>query len=211
MNSRTPESGGGGVLRVCTVNVGTMRGRSREVVDMLARRRVDVCCVQEDRYKGGGATTIGSGEKKFKFWYSGCMEGGGGVGVLVRHELAGGVVEVKSFNHRVMKVKIVIGKVIYQVFSVYAPEVGRSEEEKSEFWEKLEDEVAGISGEECVIVGRDMNGHIGDMRVGYEEVVGCFGYGVHNCEVMAILDFCKNQNLVVLNTLFKKDREKYIT
>ena len=38
-----------------------------------------------------------------------------------------------------MKVKIVIGKVIYQ--------------EKSEFWEKLEDEVAEISGEDGVIVG----------------------------------------------------------
>ena len=53
-----------------------------------------------------------------------------------------------------------------------------------------------------------MNGHIGAMRVGYEEVVGCFRYGVHNREGMAILDFCMNQNLVVLNTLFKKDREK---
>ena len=55
------------MLRVCTVNVGTMRDRSREVVNMLANRRVDVCCVQEVRYKGGGATTIGSGEEKFKF------------------------------------------------------------------------------------------------------------------------------------------------
>ena len=55
------------------------------------------------------------------------------------------------------------------------------------------------------------NGHIGAMNVGYEEVIGCFGYGVHNHEGMAILDFCRNQNLVVLNTLFKKDREKNIT
>ena len=45
---------------------------------------------------------------------------------------------------------------------------------------------------------------------GYEEVVGCFGYGVHNREGMDILDFCRNQNLVVLNTLFKNDNEKYI-
>ena len=49
------------------------------------------------------------------------------------------------------------------------PQVGRSDEEESEFWEKLEDEVAGISGEEGVIVGGgDMNGHIGAIRVGYE-------------------------------------------
>ena len=124
-NGRTPESGGGGVLRVCTVNAGTMRGRSREVVDMLVRRQVDICCVQEVRYKGGGAATIGSGEEKYCFFYSGCMEGGGGVDVLVKHKLAGSVVEVERFSHRVMKVKIVIGKVIYQVFSVYALQVGR--------------------------------------------------------------------------------------
>ena len=112
------------MLRVCTVNVGMMRGRSREVLDMLVRRRVDVCCVQEVRYKGEGAITIGSGEEKFKFWY------GGGVGVLVRHELAGSVVEVERFTHRVMKVKTIIEKVIYQFFLVYAPQVGRSDEEK---------------------------------------------------------------------------------
>jgi len=40
-------------MRVATVNVGTMMGRSREVVEMLARRRVDVCCVQEDQYIEG--------------------------------------------------------------------------------------------------------------------------------------------------------------
>ena len=56
-----------------------------------------------------------------------------------------------------------------------------------------------------------MNGHIGAMRVGYGEVFGCFGYGVHNCKGMAILDFHRKQTLVVLNTLFKKDREKYTT
>ena len=31
------------IVRVCTINVGTMKGRSREVVEMLARRRVDMC------------------------------------------------------------------------------------------------------------------------------------------------------------------------
>ena len=46
--------------------------------------------------------------------------------------------------------------------------MGRSNEEKSEFWEKLEDEVAGISWEEGVIVGGHMNGDIGAMRVGCE-------------------------------------------
>ena len=38
-----------GIVRICTINVGTMKGRSREVVEMLARRRVDICCGWERR------------------------------------------------------------------------------------------------------------------------------------------------------------------
>ena len=37
-------------MGVATVNVGTMVVRSREVVEMLARRRVDICCVHEVLY-----------------------------------------------------------------------------------------------------------------------------------------------------------------
>ena len=42
------------IVRVCTVNIGTMVGKRREVVELLARRRVDIWCagsqVQEQRY-----------------------------------------------------------------------------------------------------------------------------------------------------------------
>lgn len=51
LNDRTHESRGGGELKVRTVNVGTLARRSREVVEMLARGRVDICCIQEVRYK----------------------------------------------------------------------------------------------------------------------------------------------------------------
>jgi len=49
-------------VRVATVNVGTLVGRrSKEVVEMLARIRVDVSCVQEVQYKGEGCRVIGGG------------------------------------------------------------------------------------------------------------------------------------------------------
>ncbi len=36
---------------MATVNVGTMVGRSREVAEMLGRRKVVVCAVQEVRFR----------------------------------------------------------------------------------------------------------------------------------------------------------------
>ena len=35
-------------IRVATLDVGTMRGRSNEVVEIL----IDICCVQESRWRG---------------------------------------------------------------------------------------------------------------------------------------------------------------
>ena len=49
VGSRAHDSGVCGVLKVCTVNVGSLKGRSREVVEMLSSRGVDICCLQEVR------------------------------------------------------------------------------------------------------------------------------------------------------------------
>ena len=51
------------LVRIGTVNVGPMRGRSREVVEMLAKSRVDICCVHETQYKGKGCKVFGKGEE----------------------------------------------------------------------------------------------------------------------------------------------------
>ena len=48
------------VLKVCTLNVGSLKGRSREVVEMLSWRGVDICCLQEMRHRCAGATSIGT-------------------------------------------------------------------------------------------------------------------------------------------------------
>ena len=45
---------------VASLNVGTMTGRGREVVDMMKRRKVGILCVQETKWKGSKATVTGT-------------------------------------------------------------------------------------------------------------------------------------------------------
>ena len=40
------------LFRIATLNVGTMRGRSSEVVETMSRRGIDLCCMQEVRWRG---------------------------------------------------------------------------------------------------------------------------------------------------------------
>ena len=44
-------------------------------------------------------------------------------------------------NPRIIGVDFVVGRKVIQVFSVYAPQQGRSMEEKIEFYDQLTDEV----------------------------------------------------------------------
>lgn len=52
---------GGWKMRVGMVNVVTMCGRDGDVVDMLKRRKTDICCLQETRWRGTEAELISDG------------------------------------------------------------------------------------------------------------------------------------------------------
>ena len=97
-------------VSVCTVNVGTLVGKSREVVEMLTRRRVDIRCLQEVRYKTSGTTSFGSNYEKYKLWYYGNDDGTAGVGILIKQYLAERVLEVVRTDEIVIKIKVLLRK-----------------------------------------------------------------------------------------------------
>jgi exonuclease III len=119
-SDRAYERRDGGEIKVCTVNVGTMVGKGREVLDMLHRRKVYVCCVQEVRYKGSGATTVGGGEEKYKFWYIRNKDGRGGVGIFVRYGLVKDVVRVVRTSDQVIRIEMVFGGRVYGQYTEYS-------------------------------------------------------------------------------------------
>ena len=45
-------------LTIGNVNVGSMKGRDGEVIDMMKRRGIDICCLQETRWPGSGEEEI---------------------------------------------------------------------------------------------------------------------------------------------------------
>jgi exonuclease III len=74
----------------------------------------------------------------FKLWYTGTTSGRNGVGILIDKSLKDGVVDVRSQGDRIILVRLVIGDLILNVISAYAPQVGLSESSKSQFWEDLD-------------------------------------------------------------------------
>src|SRR6267154_122476 len=111
----------------------------------------------------------------------------------------------------IMLIRVSIGVNILNVISGYAPQVGREIVEKEEFWLALSKIVDEIGQEEFVVIGGDMNGHVGAKADGYEGVHGGKGYGERNTEGEMLLEFADAMKLVVLNTWFTKNAPKKVT
>ncbi|EYC29928.1 hypothetical protein Y032_0005g2339 [Ancylostoma ceylanicum] len=88
-----------------------------------------------------------------------------------------------------------------RIISAYAPQVA---EEKSSFYEDLEQYVHSIEDEEVLLLGGDPNGHIGEQREGFDRWHGGYGYGTRNEEGQRILKFAAMSDLVIANTQFRK-------
>ncbi|KAK3510464.1 hypothetical protein QTP70_008662 [Hemibagrus guttatus] len=195
-------------LRIGTLNAGIMTGKGRELADMMERRKVDILCVQETRWKGSKARSIGAG---FKLFYYGVDSKRNGVGVVLKEEFVRNVLEVKRVSDRVMSLKLEIEGVMLNVVNGYAPQVGCELEEKERFWSELDEVMESIPTGERVVIGADLNGHVGEGNTGDEEVMGKFGVKERNLEGQMVVDFAKRMDMAVVNTYFQKREEHRVT
>ena len=167
------------LIRVGTLNIGTMTGRGRELEDMMERRNVDILCLQETKWKGSKARNIGGGCKIF---YNGADGRKNEIGIVVREELAESVLEVKRVSDKLMAMKLEVKGSILNIISAYPPQVNNSMEEKNYFWEDLDRLIESISKEERIVLGADLNGHLGEGNIGDEEIIRRYGDGTRNKE-----------------------------
>ena len=78
--------------------------------------------------------------------------------------------------------RVRVGKSILNLVTVYAPQVGRTMEEKEKFMVLLGKTVSAMDAVKQLVVCGDMNGHVGAKSEGFEGVHGGFGYGEQNVE-----------------------------
>ena len=77
-------------------------------------------------------------------------------------------------------------------------------EEKNDFWEDLNELIESISKERRIVLGADLNGHVGKENIEDEEIMGRYSAGTRNKEGSMVVDFGKRMDLVIVNTYFEK-------
>ena len=185
----------------------SVRHRAIEVHYYYYYYYLDFCCLQETRWRGEGARKMGA----FKLFWMGCEKGIHGVGMLVADRWIEKVLDVKRVSERLMVVRVIVGRSVLNLISVYAPQAGWSREVKEEFLAMLGEVVSRIDSSEKLLICGDLNGHVGSEIDGFEGVHGGFGFGKRNVEGEMILETADALNLAVLNTWFKKKEKRLFT
>ncbi|XP_071688326.1 uncharacterized protein [Rutidosis leptorrhynchoides] len=125
--------------------------------------------------------------KYYRLWYSGSRIARNGVGIFLGKLHKDNVVDVGRFSDRTMSVSLYIKEETFTVISAYAPHAGLSDGEKKSFWELLDEVVRRCPADHRLIIGGDLNGHLGAEAEGYEGVHEGFGFGPRNEEGRSIL------------------------
>ena len=198
------------LFRIATLNVGTMRGRSSEVVETMSRRDIDLCCMQEVRWRGASARFITGQDDRYKFFWVGNNAGTGGVGILLAEKWVEKVFDVNRVSDRILLFKLLVAETIITVLSVYARQ-SRLDQSKDAFYDDLQSVMSKVKNQEFLIPCGDWNGHIGQMAEGYEGVLGGKAYGERNIEGERLLEFASSFELVVTNWFFCKRKSQLVT
>jgi hypothetical protein len=175
----------------------------------MIRWRVNILCIQETKWKGQKAKKVE--DTGFKLWYTENTSTKNGVGIVLDKSLNDGVVDIKCQGDKIILVKLIVGDLVFNVISAYAPQIGINESVKMQFCEELDAVVSSVPISEKLFIGGDLNGHVGSIRVGFDGIHGGFGCVSRNQEGEGILNFALAYDLIVANTLFRKRVSRLVT
>ncbi|VDO20342.1 unnamed protein product [Haemonchus placei] len=178
------------LVRIGTLNVGSLTGKFREVL-----------CLQWTRWKGAKAREIGEG---VKLYYNGDDTKRNGVAIAVAESLKESVSAVSRISSRIMAVRIDTKEGYWTIISVYAPKAGCPVYEKGEFYLNLDEAIRSVPEGDYLTIAGVMNGHVGSERRGLERVRGFRGIGVRNEKGERVLDLAMAHDLAVCSTFSRK-------
>jgi hypothetical protein len=113
-----------------------------------------------------------------KLWYTGNTSTKNDVDIVLDKSLKDGVVDIKRKRDMIILVKLLIGDLVFNIISAYAPQIGLNESVKMSFCEELDALISSVSISKKLFIGGDLNGHLGSTRVGFDGVMGVSGMGV---------------------------------
>ena len=95
------------------------------------------------------------------------------------------------------------------VIQVYAPTSNAEEAEVERFYEDLQDLLELALNKDVLFIIGDWNAKVGSQET--PGVTGKFGLGIWNEAGQRLIEFCKENSLVIANTVFQQNKRRLYT
>ena len=139
-------------FRIALLSVGTLRGRSSDVIETMSRRSMDVFCLQEIRWRDASARMIEGKDSHYKIF---CIENEndtGGVGIVLSKEWIEKVFNINRASYCIMMIKLANDNMIIILLSCYAPQVSLDNIVKDTFYDQLHGTVRKVHAGETLVM-----------------------------------------------------------
>ena len=176
------------------------KGKLEILVNEISTITWNILGIAEMRWKGIGEETTEDGHK---VWYSGEENKHiYGVGFLVERNTAKSVIECTPVSSRLISIRLACKPLNLTIIQVYAPTRDCNDEEIEKFYDDLNNLIKKIPKKDLMIIQGDWNAKIGfNDTQDWKGTTGPYGVGKTNERGLRMLEFAKQNHLVVANTL----------
>ncbi|XP_071151821.1 craniofacial development protein 2-like [Mytilus edulis] len=184
-------------------NVRTMNETSRtaQTIKEMKRFKLDILGVSESRWTDSGKYNSGT-----DIYYSGRTDGRHqeGVAILLSKRASKSVVEWIAIHERIIQIRMKTTSYGHMtVIQCYAPTNDYTDNEKENFYDKLNQIIMDTPKHDVLTIIGDFNTKVGSTNIGSEEVMGKHGLGEINNNGERLVEMCTMNNLVIGGTIFE--------
>ena len=131
-----------------------------------------------------------------------------GVAIIVNKRVQNAVLRCNLKNDRTISVRFQDKPFNITVIQVYAPTSNTEEGEVEQFYGDLQDLLELTPKKDVLFIIGDWNAKVGSQET--PGVTGKFGLGVQNEAGQRLIEFCRENALVIANTLFQQHKRRLL-
>ena len=184
-------------------------GKTAQVAAEMGRNKLDVLGISEVRWTQAGQARLVTGEL---FLYSGHEENDAphtqGVGLMLSRQAQRALIGWEAHGPRIISASFHTKKkrIKLNIVQCYAPTNDGDEEDKNQFYCRLQKILEMYPEKDITILMGDINAKIGPDNTGYEHIMGTHALGEMNDNGERFVDLCALSNLVIGGSIFPHKR-----
>ena len=172
----------------------------------MARLNLDILGIREVKWTGMGEF---NSDDHYIYYCGQESLRRNGVAIMVNKRFQNAVLGCNLKNDRMISVHFQGKPFNITVIQVYAPTRSAEEAEAARFYEDLQDLLELTPKKDVLFIIGDWNAKVGSQET--PGIIGKFGLGIHNEAGLRLIEFCQENALVIINTLFQQHKRRRYT